>query len=193
MTVPIISYGHTVLRKICREVEPDDPRLETILADLEDTMVAADGVGLAAPQINEAIKMFMVDTRQIYDRMNEENRAAYFPEEKGVRDIFINARITHKSADTCIDKEGCLSIPSIFEEIERSRSVVIEYQNRFFQKQTREFSGLTARAIQHEIDHTRGILFIDHLLPIKKKLLKSKLKEISEGQILINYDMQFTW
>jgi peptide deformylase len=193
MTVPIISYGHTVLRKICREVEPDDPRLETILADLEDTMVAADGVGLAAPQINEAVKMFMVDTRQIYDRMNEENRAAYFPEEKGVRDIFINARITHKSADTCIDKEGCLSIPSIFEEIERSRSVVIEYQNRFFQKQTREFSGLTARAIQHEIDHTRGILFIDHLLPIKKKLLKSKLKEISEGQILINYDMQFTW
>ena len=193
MTVPIISYGHIVLRQVCREVEPVDLRIETIMADLTDTMDAADGVGLAAPQINEAVKMFIIDTRQIYDRMNEENRAVYFPEGNGVKDIFINARITKKSADTYIDQEGCLSIPSIYEEIERNWRIEIEYLNSEFKKQTREFNGYTARAIQHEIDHTLGILFIDYLPPTKKKLLKSKLREISEGQILIKYSMQFTW
>ena len=193
MTVPIISYGNVVLRKVCRELEPDDPRIESIMADLTDTMEAADGVGLAAPQINKSVKMFMVDTRQIYDRMNEENRTTYFPEGNGVRDIFINARITNKSADTFIDQEGCLSIPSVYEEIERAWSIEIEYLDSNFRQQTGMFSGYTARAIQHEIDHTQGILFIDHLSPLKKKLLKSKLRKVSEGSILINYAMQFTW
>jgi peptide deformylase len=193
LTVPIIAYGHIMLRQVCRDVDTDDPRMESMLANLTDTMDAANGVGLAAPQINEAIKMFMVDTQQIYVRMKEADRPLYFPGSEGIRDIFINARIIKKSADTFIDQEGCLSIPSIFEEIERNWSVEIEYQNRFFQKQTREFSGLTARAIQHEIDHTQGILFIDYLSPLKKKLLKSRLREISEGQILINYNMQFSW
>ncbi len=193
MTVPIISYGHIVLRQVCRDVDPDDPRLESIMANLTDTMDAADGVGLAAPQINEAIKMFLVDTRQIYDRMNEENRPALFPEGNGIRDIFINARITNKSAETFIDQEGCLSIPSVYEEIERAWSIEIEYLDSNFRQQTGMFSGYTARAIQHEIDHTQGILFIDHLSPLKKKLLKSKLRKVSEGSILINYAMQFTW
>ena len=193
MTVPIISYGNVVLRKVCRELEPDDPRIESIMADLTDTMDAAEGVGLAAPQINKPVKMFMVDSRQIYDRMNEENRTAYFPEGNGVRDIFINARITNKSAKTFIDQEGCLSIPSVYEEIERAWSIEIEYLDSNFRQQTGMFSGYTARAIQHEIDHTQGILFIDHLSPLKKKLLKSKLRKVSEGSILINYAMHFTW
>ena len=193
MTVPIVSYGHIVLRQVCRNVEPEDPRLESIMVNLTDTMDAADGVGLAGPQINEPINIFMVDTRQIYARMKEDERPVYFPDNEGIRDIFINARIIKKSADTFIDEEGCLSIPSLFEEIERPWSVEIEYQNSLFQKQIREFSGITARAIQHEYDHTQGILFIDHLSTIKKKLLKTKLAEISEGKILINYSMQFTW
>lgn len=193
MTVPIISYGHVVLRQVCRNVDPDDPRLESIMANLTDTMDAADGVGLAGPQINEPIKIFMVDSRQIYNRMKEDERPVYFPDNESIRDIFINTRIIKKSADTFIDQEGCLSIPSIYEEIERPWSVEIEYHNRYFQKQIREFSGLTARAIQHEYDHTQGILFIDHLSTMKKKLLKNKLREISEGKILINYSMQFTW
>ena len=193
MTVPIISYGHVVLRQVCRNVDPDDPRLESIMANLTDTMDAADGVGLAGPQINEPIKIFMVDTRQVYEQMKEADRPVYFPDNEGIRDLFINARIIKKSADTFIDQEGCLSIPSIYEEIERPWSVEIEYHNRYFQKQIREFSGLTARAIQHEYDHTQGILFIDHLSTMKKKLLKNKLREISEGKILINYSMQFTW
>ena len=193
MTVPIISYGHVVLRQVCRNVEPDDPRLESIMANLTDTMDAADGVGLAGPQINEPVNMFLVDTQQIYERMNEEDRLAYFPDNEGIREIFLNARITKKSADTCIDQEGCLSIPTIYEEIERSRQIEIVYLDSKFQLQTRKFIGYTARAIQHEIDHTQGILFIDHLSPLKKKLLKSKLAEISEGKILINYSMQFTW
>ena len=193
MTVPIISYGNIVLRQVCRPLEPEDPRIETIIANLTDTMDAANGVCLAAPQINKSVKMFMVDTQQIYDRMNEENRTKYFPEGNGVRDIFINARITKKSTDTFIDQEGCLSIPSVYEEIERAWSIEIEYLDSNFRQQTGMFSGYTARAIQHEIDHTQGILFIDHLSPLKKKLLKSKLRKVSEGSILINYAMQFTW
>jgi peptide deformylase len=193
MTVPIISYGHVVLRQVCRNVDPEDPRLESIIANLTDTMDAADGVGLAGPQINEPIKIFMVDTRQVYERMEEADRPVYFRDNEGIRDIFLNARLIRKSADTFIDQEGCLSIPSIYEEIERSWSIEIEYFNSEFKKQIREFSGYTARAIQHEIDHTQGILFIDHLSTIKKKLLKTKLAEISEGKILIKYSMQFTW
>ncbi len=102
MTVPIISYGNVVLRKVCRDVDRDDPRLASIMENLTDTMDAADGVGLAAPQINEAIKMFLVDTRKIYDRMDEEKRTTYFPEGNGVRDIFINARTTNKSAEASL-------------------------------------------------------------------------------------------
>jgi peptide deformylase len=193
MTVPIISYGHVMLRQVCRNVDPEDPRLESIIANLTDTMDAANGVGLAGPQINEPIKIFMVDTRQVYERMEEADRPVYFPDNECIRDIFINARLIRKSADTFIDQEGCLSIPSIYEEIERSWSIEIEYFNSEFKKQIREFSGYTARAIQHEFDHTQGILFIDHLSTIKKKLLKTKLAEISEGKILIKYSMQFTW
>jgi len=193
MTVPIISYGHIVLRQVCRNVDPDDPRLESIMENLTDTMDAANGVGLAGSQINEPIKIFMIDTRQIYDRMKAADRAVYFPDNEGIRDIFINAKMLKKSSDTFIDQEGCLSIPSLYEEIARPWSIEIAYQDIHFQKQIRIFSGLTARAIQHEIDHTQGILFIDHLSSIKKKSLKSKLGEISEGKILINYSMQFTW
>jgi peptide deformylase len=193
MTVPIISYGHIVLRQVCLDVDLDDPRLTSIMTNLTDTLDAAEGVGLAGPQINEPVKMFLVDTRQIYDRLNDADRSALFPESEGIREIFMNARIINKSTETFTDQEGCLSIPSVYEEIERSWSITIEYLDSQFRRQTGTFSGYTARAIQHEIDHTQGVLFIDHLSPLKKKLLKSKLRKVSEGSILINYDMHFTW
>ena len=110
-----------------------------------------------------------------------------------IRDVFINARIVKRSADTYLDQEGCLSIPTLFEEIERNWSVEVEYHNRSFVKQKKVFSGFNARVIQHEIDHTGGIPFIDYLPPLKKKLLKNKLCQISEGKILAEYAMQFTW
>jgi peptide deformylase len=191
MIVPIISYGHKVLRQVCMEVEPGDPSVEDMMLNLTDTLDAAEGVGLAAPQINEPVKMFMVDTWNIYIRMQEENRASYFPEEKGIREVFINARIMKRSADTSIDTEGCLSIPSIFEEIQRSWQIEIEYLDSQFQPQSGKFSGLTARAIQHEIDHTQGILFVDHLSALKKKLLANKLKQISKGKVATIYPMNF--
>jgi peptide deformylase len=192
MIVPIISYGHKVLRQVCREVEPGDPDSLDMMVNLTDTLDAAEGVGLAAPQINMPVKMFMVDTLHIYIRMQEENRASYFPEGKGIREIFINARITKRSSETAIDTEGCLSIPAIFEEIQRSWQIEIEYLDNHFQLQSGQFSGLTARAIQHEIDHTRGILFVDHLSPLKKRLLANKLRQISKGKVSINYPMKFT-
>ncbi|KPL13190.1 MAG: hypothetical protein AMS26_15365 [Bacteroides sp. SM23_62] len=192
MTVPIISYGHKVLRQVCRDVDPGDPGIEAMMANLTDTLDAADGVGLAAPQINEAMRLFMVDTQKLYARMNEENRAVYFPEGQGIREIFINARITKQSNDTYIDTEGCLSIPTIYEDIERNWRIEIEYVNSEFKKQKREFSSLTARAIQHEFDHTQGILFTDHLSPLKKKLLGSKLHQIAKGKIITEYAMKFS-
>ena len=192
MTIPIISYGHSILRQVCEEIVPDDPDIDVLITDLTDTLDAADGVGLAAPQINIGLNMFIVDTQKVYFRMKAEDRGAYFPGEEGIRDIFINARITEKSSDTSIDTEGCLSIPSIVEEIERNWSIEIEYLNSNFQQQISAFSGLTARAIQHEIDHTIGILFVDHLSPLKKKLLKSKLRKISKGEIFTDYTMKFT-
>lgn len=192
MTIPIISYGHSILRQVCQEIVPDDPDIDILISDLTDTLDAADGVGLAAPQINKGLNMFIVDTQKVYFRLKAEDRPAYFPDKEGIRDIFINARITEKSADTSIDTEGCLSIPSIVEEIERNWSIEIEYLNSNFQQQISSFSGLTARAIQHEIDHTEGILFVDHLSPLKKKLLKSKLRQISKGEIFTDYTMKFT-
>lgn len=192
MIVPVISYGHKVLRQVCREVEPGDPNSMDMMVNLTDTLDAAEGVGLAAPQIDEPIKMFMVDTARIYIRLHDENRAPYFPEGKGIRELFINARITKRSAETSIDTEGCLSIPSIFEEIQRSWQIEIEYLDSQFQRQSGQFSGLTARAIQHEIDHTQGILFVDHLSPLKKRLLANKLRQISKGKVSINYPMIFT-
>lgn len=192
MTIPIISYGHSILRQVCEEIVPDDPDIDVLITDLTDTLDAADGVGLAAPQINKGLNMFIVDTQKVYFRMKAEDRAAYFPGEEGIRDIFINARITKKSADTSIDTEGCLSIPSIVEEIERNWSIEIEYLNSNFRQQIMAFSSLTARAIQHEIDHTKGILFVDHLSPLKKRLLKSKLRQISKGEIITDYTMKFT-
>jgi len=192
MTIPIISYGHSILRQVCEEIVPDDPDIDGLISDLTDTMDTADGVGLAAPQINKGLNMFIVDTRKVYFRLKAEDRAAYFQDKEGIRDIFINARITEKSVDTSIDTEGCLSIPSIVEEIERNWSIEIEYLNSNFQQQISLFSGLTARAIQHEIDHTKGILFVDHLSPLKKKLLKSKLRQISNGEIFTEYTMKFT-
>ena len=192
MILPVISYGHKVLRQVCREVEPGDPNSMDMMVNLTDTLDAAEGVGLAAPQIDEPIKMFMVDTARIYIRLHDENRAPYFPEGKGIRELFINARITKRSAETSIDTEGCLSIPSIFEEIQRSWQIEIEYLDSQFQRQFGQFSGLTARAIQHEIDHTQGILFVDHLSPLKKRLLANKLRQISKGKVSINYPMIFT-
>jgi len=191
MILPIISYGHSILRQVCEDIDPNYPGLEEITADLSDTLNAANGVGLAAPQINEALKVFIVNTQQVYNQMEEEDRTVYFPGEKGIKETFINARIIKRSEDKSMDSEGCLSIPSLVEEIERNWSIEIEYLNTNFQKQISKFSGITSRAIQHEIDHTDGILFIDYLSPIKKKLLIKKLRQISEGKVTTNYNMKF--
>ena len=191
MIVSVISYGHSVLRKVCKDVDPGYQGLEEMIADLSETLDAANGLGLAAPQISKAIKVFIVDTRQVYKQINENDKKTYFPDDTGIREVFINAKIIKSSSDTFLMPEGCLSLPSISEEIERKWIIEVQYLNRIFQKQIRKFSGLAARAIQHEIDHTAGILFIDHLPPLKKKLLKSTLRQISEGKVITNYKMKF--
>lgn len=191
MIIPIISYGHSVLRQVCKDIDSNYPGLEEIIVDLTDTLDAANGLGLAGPQINKAIKVFIVDTKQVYEQMDRNDRASYFPDDTGIKEVFINARIIKSSNYTVLAQEGCLSIPSIVEEIGRNWIVEIEYFNRLFQKQSMEINGITARAIQHEIDHTAGILFIDYLSNLKKKLLRSTLSQISNGKVNTNYPMKF--
>jgi peptide deformylase len=191
MTVPILSYGHKILIWVCREVDPSHAHIETLMANLTDTLDSAEGVGLAAPQINEPIKMFMVDTSKIYAMMNQETREIYFPEGKGLREIFINARMIKHSDETSLDTEGCLSIASIFEEIQRRWWIEVAYQDSHLQQQVAQISGITARVVQHEIHHTQGILFIDHLSSLKKKLIGNKLRQISRGKVMTEYRMKF--
>ncbi len=155
-----------------------------------ETMYASNGVGLAAPQVNRSIRLFIVDTEQMYRNMDEEERADYAGDH-GVRAVFINAMILDTDGKKWLYNEGCLSIPKIREDISRDESVTIRYLDETCQEQTRVFSGLSARVILHEYDHIEGKLFIDYISPLKRKLMKGKLNDISRGNVQVDYKMMF--
>jgi peptide deformylase len=190
MILPIISYGHSILRQVCKEVQPNDPNLEKLISDMWKTLYPANGTGLAAPQVNHPIKLFIVDSKEIYDRMDAKERTEFFIDDCGIKETFINANILEYSEDLWAEYEGCLSIPELSEEVKRSWSVTIEYFDRDYQKQVKTFSGTTARVIQHEYDHTQGKLWLDYVSPIKRKLLAGKLNKISKGDIKTKYSMK---
>jgi peptide deformylase len=190
MILPIVAYGHPVLRKIAEDITPDYPNLSKLIEDMWETMYESSGVGLAAPQINKAIRLFVADTEQMYKTMNEEERAPY-PGDDGVKAVFINAHIVELDGDEWGYNEGCLSIPKIREDIYRNESVTLEYYDENFQPQKRTFTGLSARVILHEYDHIEGKLFIDHISPLKRKLMKGKLNDITKGKIKVDYKMMF--
>ena len=191
MLLPIISYGHSVLRQECKEVDTGYPDLNAIIDSMWETMYPADGTGLAAPQVNQLLKIFIVDTKESYDRMEPEDREALFDGDEGIKETFINAKIVEYSEEVWVEHEGCLSIPAISEEVERPWGIKIEYYDRDFNKQEKEFRGITARVIQHEFDHTRGKLYIDYVNPIRRKLLGRKLNKITSGQVSPKYKMKF--
>jgi len=192
MQLPILSYGHPILRQQCHDIEASYPELNQLIDNMWETMYGANGCGLAAPQINAPIRLFLVDSKTTYDKMNDENRAAYFEAgDTGIVETFINATIIDESAETWTDEEGCLSIPGLAEPVTRSWSVTLEYFNREFQQQTKTFYGTTARMIQHEHDHTEGVLYLDYLKPLKRKLLQGKLEKISKGLVKAKYPMKF--
>lgn len=191
MILPIVSYGHRVLRKKCEPIKASYPELDVLIDNMWETLAIADGCGLAAPQINLPIRLFLVDSKIVYEVMDEATRAKYFEGDEGIHEVFINAEITEESEDVWKDREGCLSIPSMTEPVERPWSITLKYYDRDFKKQTRTFSGLTARMIQHEYDHTEGVLYIDYLTAERRKVLKPKLKKASKGEVRVKYPMKF--
>lgn len=192
MILPIVAYGNPVLRKVAEEIDPDYPGLKELIANMWETMYASNGVGLAAPQVNRPIRLFVVDSVQIFENMDDDDddRDKY-PDDDGIKKVFINAYIKELNGTPWSYNEGCLSIPKIREDVERAERVTIEYEDENFELHTETFAGISARVILHEYDHIEGKLFIDHLPPLKKKLLQRKLKDISAGKIKVNYKMSF--
>jgi peptide deformylase len=192
MIFPIVAYGHPVLREVAKDITPDYPGLDKLIEDMWETMYASNGVGLAAPQINKPIRLFVVDSAQIFNNMDEEEKAEnQYPDAPGIKQVFINAHLVEEAGDDWAYNEGCLSIPKVREDIYRAEEVTIEFMDEKFQKHTKTFDGITGRVILHEYDHIDGKLFIDHLSPLKRKLLGRKLNDISKGSIRVDYKMLF--
>jgi peptide deformylase len=192
MIFPIVAYGHPILRKVSGDIGPEYPGLDKLIEDMWETMYASNGVGLAAPQINRDIRLFVVDSSQIFTNMDEdERREENYPDDPGIRQVFINAHIVEEHGDDWPYNEGCLSIPRIREDIYRAEEVTLTFMDEKFEQHTRTFNGITGRIILHEYDHIDGKLFIDHISPLKRKLLKRKLDDISKGNIKTDYKMLF--
>ncbi|MFS4456249.1 peptide deformylase [Maribacter sp. 2304DJ31-5] len=189
MILPIVAYGDSVLRKMGSEIGKDYPNLKELVSNMWETMYNANGVGLAAPQIGLPIRLFLVDTTPFSDD------ADLTPEEQkqlnGFKQVFINAKIETESGEEWPFNEGCLSIPDVREDVNRKGTINITYLDENFQKQHKTYDGLLARVIQHEYDHIEGILFTDRLSSLKKRLLKSRLSNISKGKIKVDYRMRF--
>jgi peptide deformylase len=190
MIFPIVAYGAPVLRKISQDITPDYPGLATLIEDMWETMYASNGVGIAAPQINKDIRLFVMDSKQIFENLEEDEKGVY-PDAPGIKQVFINAHIKSLAGEEWAYNEGCLSIPKIREDVFRAETVVMSYQDENFKLHTTTFNGITARVILHEYDHIEGKLFIDYLKPLRKKLLKGKLNDISKGKIKVDYKMIF--
>lgn len=179
MILPIYIYGHPVLRKETQDIDASYPNLKELVDNMYETMYNADGVGLAAPQVGLVDRIFVIDLSPLAD---EES-----PEYEGLKKTFINARITSRTGDMVSTEEGCLSIPGINESVPRHDEIEIEYLDENLEPHTETFTGFTARVIQHEYDHIDGILFIDHISAIRKRLIKSKLTNMTKGKVSCHY------
>ncbi|CAM1362685.1 Peptide deformylase [Tenacibaculum sediminilitoris] len=189
MILPIVAYGDPVLRKVGKEIDKDYPQLEKLIADMRETMYNANGLGLAAPQIGKDIRLFIIDASPFAEDedLSEEEKNFF----KDFNRVFINAKIIKEEGDEWAFNEGCLSIPTINEDVFRQKLVTIEYQDENFKKYTETLSGLPARVFQHEYDHIEGVLFTDKLSSLKKRLIKKKLENISKGKVNAGYRMRF--
>ena len=178
MVYPIVVYGDPILRKRAAEIPRDFPDLPALIQDMFDTMYAAHGIGLAAPQIGKGIRLFVVDGTTLEDE--EEDMT-------GFKKVFVNPQLLDETGGTWAFEEGCLSIPNIRENVSRPENVRIRYMDETWTAREEEYSGIKARIIQHEYDHLDGKLFIDYLTPLKKRMLKGKLTDISKGEVDTEY------
>ena len=189
MILPIVAYGDPVLRKVAVAIDATYPDLEKLIANMKETMYNASGVGLAAPQIGKAIRLFLIDASPFAedDDLSEEERTLL----KSFNRVFINPKILEEDGEEWIFNEGCLSIPDVREDVSRQPKITIEYQDENFTIHTETLEGLAARVFQHEYDHIEGILFTDKLSTLKKRIIKKKLENISKGKISADYRMRF--
>ena len=190
MVLPIVAYGHPVLRKIAQDIDASYPQLDKLIADMWETMYASNGVGLAAPQVNKDIRLFIVDSQQIFNNLEPDEKEK-FPDEPGIKQVFINAHIEAINGEKWSYNEGCLSIPKIREDITRNENVTLRFVDEDFKPHVENYRGITARVVLHEYDHIEGKLFIDYLTPLKRKLMKGKLDDISKGKVNVDYKMVF--
>ena len=190
MILPIVAYGDPVLKKEAQEIDKDFPGLDKLIADMFETMYAASGVGLAAPQIGKSIRLFVVDGSPFAeDEEDEEDPRAEGME--NFRKVFINPIIEEETGEEWGFNEGCLSIPKIREEVFRQEKITISYYDENWELREETYEGYSARIIQHEYDHIEGVLFTDHLSPLKKRLLTKRLQNISKGDVEVSYKMKF--
>jgi len=190
MVLPIVAYGHPVLRKIAQDIDANFPQLDKLIADMWETMYASNGVGLAAPQVNKDIRLFIVDSQQIFNNLEPDEKEK-FPDGPGIKQVFINAHLEGANGEKWSYNEGCLSIPKIREDISRNENVTLRFVDENFKPHVETYRGITARVVLHEYDHIEGKLFIDYLTPLKRKLMKGKLDDISKGKVNVDYKMVF--
>ncbi len=181
MILPVVLYGHPVLRKETKEIDEDYEGLKELIDNMWQTMYNSDGIGLAAPQIGRSIRLIVIDA----DPMQDE-----FPELKGFKKVLINPIITEFGEDEDVTHEGCLSLPGIREEVKRPSKIKVEYEDENFELIEETLEGFAARVVQHEYDHLEGTLFVDHLSPLKKRLLKGKLNAIAKGKVNVDYKIK---
>jgi len=187
MILPIVAYGATILRKVSLPITADYDQLAALIESMWETMYESNGVGLAAPQINKNIRLFVMDSEQIFANREEEDEV--YPDAPGIKKVFINAKVIETGGNDWVYNEGCLSIPKIREDVTRAETVTLQYMDENFVQHTDTFNGMTARIILHEYDHIEGKLFIDYLKPLRRKILQGKLNDISKGKVRVDYKM----
>ncbi len=182
MILPVFAFGQPILKKKAIDIDNNFPELNGLITDMWETMYSAHGVGIAAPQVGLSIRLFIIDSIQIMEKDNTS---------EGIKKVFINAKIIEESGDLWAYEEGCLSIPNITGDVERQQKVRIQYLDENFIKHDEIYEGINARVIQHEYDHLEGVLFVEKLKPLKKKLIQRKLNEIKTGQATADYKIKF--
>lgn len=189
MILPIVAYGTPVLKKKAAAISADYEGLDVLIENMWETMYAANGVGLAAPQVGLGLRLFVIDATPFAE--DDELSAEEQEQLKGFKKAFINAEIEEEVGEEWAFNEGCLSIPDVREDVKRKEQLSIRYQDESGKECFETYTGLAARVIQHEYDHIEGILFTDKLSPLKKRLVKGKLNNIAKGNIVVDYKMKF--
>lgn len=180
MILPVYAYGQPVLRKKAIEIDQNFPDLKELIHNMFDTMYDSNGIGLAAPQIGQSIRLFIVDGSEIEDI-----------EPAGFKEVFINPTIIEETGTEWEFEEGCLSIPNVRSNVKRKGDLTIHYFDKDWNEHTKTFGGMAARIIQHEYDHIEGILFTDRISPLKRSMLKKRLDNIQKGYVDVDYKMKF--